>query len=75
MNKNKKLLKAWTNKFDEFYTQYSDIELECLKYNNFFEGKVVYCNCDNPFKSQFFRFFVINFKKLKLKKLISTCIR
>lgn len=74
-NNNNKLNKARTNKFDEFYTQYSDIELECLKYNNFFEGKVVYCNCDNPFKSQFFRFFVINFKKLKLKKLVSTCIR
>ncbi|MDP3956235.1 MAG: adenine-specific methyltransferase EcoRI family protein [bacterium] len=63
-------------KNDEFYTQFSDIQKEVesyLEYDpNTFKGKVVYSNCDDPFESNFFRYFVLNFNRLGLKKLIST---
>ena len=63
-------------KNDEFYTQYADIQKEIEAYveyaANVFRGKVVYCNCDDPFESNFFRYFVLNFKKLGLKQLITT---
>ena len=63
-------------KNDEFYTQYSDIQKEIeayLEYNpDVFREKVVYCNCDDPYESNFFRYFVLNFKKLGLKQLITT---
>lgn len=63
-------------KNDEFYTQYSDIQKEVEAYLEFnpdvFRGKVVYCNCDDPFESNFFRYFVLNFKRLGLKQLITT---
>lgn len=68
--------KAKAAKSDEFYTQYDDIQKEIeayLEYNsNTFRGKVVYCNCDDPFESNFFRYFVLNFNKLGLKQLITT---
>jgi len=61
---------------DEFYTQYADIQKEIEAYLEFdaavFRGKVVYCNCDDPYESNFFRYFVLNFKKLGLKQLITT---
>ena len=73
---NKNLTNAKRVKNDEFYTQYSDIQKEIaayLEYNpDVFRGKVVYCNCDDPFESNFFRYFVLNFNKLGLKKLITT---
>ncbi|HNV63219.1 MAG TPA: adenine-specific methyltransferase EcoRI family protein, partial [Candidatus Cloacimonas acidaminovorans] len=73
---NKNLNKAKETKNDEFYTQYSDIQKEIeayLEYDpNVFRGKVVYCNCDDPFESNFFRYFVLNFNKLGLKQLITT---
>jgi len=73
---NKNLTNAKRVKNDEFYTQYSDIQKEIeayLEYNpNVFRGKVVYCNCDDPFESNFFRYFVLNFNKLGLKQLITT---
>ncbi len=63
-------------KKDEFYTQYVDIQKEVEAYLEFdedtFRGKVVYCNCDDPFESNFFKYFATNFNKLGLKKLIST---
>ncbi len=59
-------------KQDEFYTSLRDIELELQHYKNHFKGKVVYCNCDDPRASNFFRFFASNFKKLDLKRLITT---
>lgn len=58
-------------KNDEFYTLYEDIENELQHYPGAFEGKVVYCNCDNPEWSNFWKFFHLNFEKLGLKKLIS----
>lgn len=62
-------------KKDEFYTSLSDIELELEHYINHFEGKVVYCNCDDPRESNFFHYFSSNFERLGLKKLITTCYR
>ncbi len=73
---NKNLTSAKRAKNDEFYTQYGDIQKEIeayLEYNpDVFRGKVVYCNCDDPFESNFFRYFVLNFNKLGLKQLITT---
>ena len=73
---NEFLTNAKKVKNDEFYTQYSDIQKEIeayLEYNpNVFRDKVVYCNCDDPFESNFFRYFVLNFNKLGLKRLITT---
>src|SRR3989344_399018 len=73
---NNNLSSAKNAKNDEFYTQYGDIQKEIeayLEYNpDVFRGKVVYCNCDDPFESNFFRYFVLNFNKLGLKKLITT---
>jgi len=69
---NKNLHKAGQAKKDEFYTQLVDIEKELKHYKEQFHGKVVYCNCDDPFESNFFKYFAANFKELKLKKLIAT---
>jgi hypothetical protein len=66
------LNKAGVAKKDEFYTQLVDIEKELKHYKEQFRGKVVYCNCDDPFESNFFKYFAINFKALGLKKLIAT---
>ena len=69
---NANLRTAWEIKNDEFYTLYEDIERELSHYTKNFEGKVVYCPCDNPEWSNFWKFFVDNFHSLKLKKLIAT---
>ncbi len=67
------LRNAKKNKNDEFYTQMVDIERELKHYKNQFNGKIVYCNCDDPTRSNFYKFFAKNFHKLGLKKLISSC--
>jgi hypothetical protein len=64
--------KAKKNKADEFYTQLPDIEAEMRHYKEHFRGKVVFCNCDDPFESNFFKYFAMNFNFLGLKKLIAT---
>lgn len=64
---------AKKNKADEFYTQLKDIEAEMLHYREQFRGKVIFCNCDDPYESNFFKYFAMNFNFLGLKKLISTC--
>ncbi len=73
---NRNLAAAKAAKQDEFYTQYVDIQKEVEAYLEFdpdtFRGKVVYCNCDDPFESNFFKYFAANFNKLGLKKLITT---
>ncbi|MCD6367134.1 MAG: adenine-specific methyltransferase EcoRI family protein [Bacteroidales bacterium] len=73
---NKNLTKAKAAKNDEFYTQYQDIQKEVeayLEYDPYtFRGKTVYCNCDDPYESNFFRYFVLNFEKLGLNRLITT---
>lgn len=60
------------NSADEFYTQLADVEAELRHYRAQFEGKVVFCNCDDPFESNFFKYFAMNFNHLGLKKLIAT---
>src|SRR3989339_951703 len=71
-NTNTHLRKANKAKNDEFYTQLVDIEKELKHYKEQFRGKVVYCNCDDPFESNFFKYFASNFNALGLKKLITT---
>ena len=74
---NKTLTQAKNAKYDEFYTQWSDIEREIQAYVEFdpdiFRGKTILCPCDNPYESRFFRYFALKFRALKLKKLIATC--
>ena len=69
---NKNLHKANKVRNDEFYTLLPDIEKELKHYKDQFRGKVVYCNCDDPFESNFFKYFAANFNALGLKKLITT---
>ena len=70
--KNNNLHNAKKQKNDEFYTQLTDIENELKHYKEHFRNKVVYCNCDDPIESNFFKYFSLNFEHLGLKKLIST---
>lgn len=65
--------KAKINKKDEFYTQLMDIEKEVIHYIKHFRGKVVYCNCDDPEYSNFWKFFYEHFEELGLKELNATC--
>lgn len=70
---NSNLHSSRADKADEFYTQLSLIESELKHYKEHFKGKVVFCNCDDPFESNFFKYFAMNFNSLGLKKLIATC--
>ena len=70
--RNINLSKARKTKNDEFYTFYEDIQKEIENYKDYLENKIVYCNCDNPEYSQFWKYFKDNFRELKIKKLIST---
>lgn len=69
---NKNLHKAKDSKNDEFYTQLEDIEKELSHYKDHFKNKIVFCNCDDPYESNFFKYFAMNFNFLGLKKLIAT---
>ena len=73
--KNKNINQAKLNKKDEFYTQLQDIENELRHYKDHFKGKVIYCNCDDPTISNFFKYFSLKFSDLKLKRLITTCYK
>lgn len=70
-NSNLQMSKA--GKTDEFYTQLSTIEEELRHYRKYFKDKIVLCNCDDPFESNFFKYFALNFNALGIKKLITTC--
>lgn len=70
---NSNLGKAKKAKNDEFYTQLPDIENELRHYTSQLRGKVIFCNCDDPFESNFFKYFAMNFNQIGLKKLIATC--
>lgn len=72
-NDNSQLTNAKKVKNDEFYTRLTDIEKELRHYRKHFKDKIVFCNCDDPFESNFFKYFVLNFNRLGLKKLIATC--
>ncbi|MDO4223833.1 MAG: adenine-specific methyltransferase EcoRI family protein [Acinetobacter sp.] len=69
---NKNLHRANREKNDEFYTQLIDIENELRHYKDHFTDKIIFCNCDDPEESNFFRYFALNFSKLGIKKLIAT---
>lgn len=69
---NENLTQAKKNKQDEFYTQLSDIEKELKHYKQHFKGKTIFCNCDDPEWSNFWKYFELNFDHLGIKKLIST---
>lgn len=69
------LTKAKKEKNDEFYTQLADIENELKHYKPHFKNKTVFCNCDDPRVSNFFKYFVLNFEVLGLKRLICTCYK
>ncbi len=72
MGNNRNLHKANLEKKDEYYTKMNNIEKELNYYTHYFKNKIVFCNCDDPEYSNFWKYFEINFKKLKLKKLIAT---
>ena len=69
---NTNLHKAKTAKNDEFYTQLTDVAKELMHYKKHFKDKIVFCNCDDPTWSAFWKYFHLNFAELGLKKLIST---
>lgn len=73
---NANLANARRARNDEFYTQFIDIQQEIEAYLEYdkdvFKDKVIYCNCDDPYESNFFSYFVLNFNKLGLKTLITT---
>lgn len=71
-SKNASLQRAAEVKADEFYTQLPDIETELKHYKEHFKGKKVLCNCDDPFESNFFKYFALNFNHLGLAKLTAT---
>ena len=70
---NKNLNAAKEAKKDEFYTQLADIENELKHYRHHFRGKSILCNCDDPYESNFFKYFANNFNAFGLKKLVATC--
>jgi len=70
---NKNLHDAKIAKKDEFYTRLEDIAGELKHYREFFRGKSVLCNCDDPYESNFFKFFALNFNAWGLRKLVATC--
>ena len=72
MNKNENLHTAKIVKNDEFYTKLTDIEKELMHYKEMFVGKTIYCNCDNPVKSNFVQWFYMRFNILHLKRIIVT---
>lgn len=75
MAKSANLGAAKNAKQDEFYTQLSDIEKEMRHYRRHFKDKTILCNCDDPFESNFFKFFVLNFNRLGLKKSLPPVTR
>ena len=74
-NRSSNLNNAKRAKNDEFYTRLEAIENELKHYKHHFKDKVVYCNCDDPNISNFFKYFALNFDHLGLKKLITSCYR
>lgn len=72
MATNANLIKAKKAKNDEFYTQLTDVSKELMHYKQHFKDKIVFCNCDDPTWSAFWKYFHLNFEALGLKKLIST---
>jgi len=74
-NSNQNFNQAKRAEKDEFYTQLSDIENELRHYSHHFKDKVVYCNCDDPTASNFWKYFSLKYETLGLKKLMATCYK
>ena len=72
-SKNTNLHQAKSAKNDEFYTTKETVEAELKNYWSHFKNKIIYCNCDDPYESEFFKYFMIRFNLLKLKGLFATC--
>lgn len=72
---NERFDNAKKNKNDEFYTRLEDIEKELGHYKEYFKGKIILCNCDDPRISNFFKYFALNFNNFGIKKIISTCYK
>lgn len=72
MNNNINLQNAKNTKDDEFYTTYECVEDELSHYTNHFYKKTVLCNCDDPFESNFCKYFLRYFNRLGLSRLICT---
>ena len=70
---NSNLKDSFKNRQDELYTHLTLIENELKHYRKFFKRKTVLCNCDDPYESNFFKYFAMNFNALGLKKLITIC--
>ena len=75
MSTNSNLHKAKKAKNDEFYTQLSDIERELEHYKEQFKDKIVYCNCNDPFESEFWEYFRSNYERLGIKKFMHSCYK
>lgn len=73
MSKNTNLHEAKNNRKDEFYTTKITVESELGHYWDHFKGKIVYCNCDDPYESEFFKYFAVRFNLLGLKGLYASC--
>lgn len=69
---NQNLLTAKNKKNDEFYTRLEDIQKELDNYKEYFKDKIIYCNCDDIYTSNFYKYFKDNFNKLGIKKIIAT---
>lgn len=69
---NKNFQNAKIAKEDEFYTKITDIEKELKHYKEQFKDKVIFCNCDDPETSNFWKYFELQFDDLGIKKLVST---
>lgn len=69
---NQNLLTAKNKKNDEFYTRLEDIQKELDNYKEYFKDKIIYCNCDDIYSSNFYKYFKDNFNKLGIKKIIAT---
>lgn len=74
-NKNTNILNAKKQDNNEFYTLFNDVNAECNHYADEFRGKTIYCNCDNPYVSNFVLYFALQFEHLGIKKLIATCYK
>ena len=72
---NNNLHNAKEAKQDEFYTTMDSVSAEVKYYRKHFKDAVVLCNCDDPFESEFFKYFALNFNRLGLKRLIATCYK
>ena len=70
--KNSNLITAKRDKNDEFYTMLNTIEREVPYYEDYFKGKTVLCNCDDPLWSNFTKYFILRFKSLGIKQLVCT---